>query len=278
MAATHASSGSKSTGGGDLEQGAQAGLPLWLSVFQKSAASSTKWGVKEAVEGRLLGAYYYRFFRKLYAKHNASSDDKWAMPVSVEFFLQHLGKSLSKKQYARMNGNGAADGSVGGGGPNYCAAASSVAMKSGFAAYGLKMGPVGYAKEHGFKMLKQVATGKSAFDLRPGDVCSIRSLTGPESGHVITVAYPITMNKFDSGTMWVTSGNAMLASVAVDFLTVEKPKGKRPSANKIMILNCTQDSAVHFAHFNGDDLSKFKVTGTPSSTPDFPSASTEKAN
>jgi hypothetical protein len=254
-------------------------VPKWLAVFQTSTAGSTTWTVKQLAESRLMGAFYYRFFRGLYAQHNASGGDKWAMPVSVEYFLQHLGKSLSHKQHPRLNGNGKADWpTIGGGGPNYCAAASGQAMKHGFESYGLKMGPIGYAKEHGFKMLKQVATGANAFDLRPGDVCSIRSLTGPESGHVITITYPIDMQKFDSGTMWVTSGNAMLGSIAVDFVTVERPKGKRPSAGKIMILNCTQDSDVHFAHWKGEDLAKFKVTkhGDAVTPPDYPSKSGER--
>ena len=279
-AAQHTQSGSTKAGSGDLEQGVTAGLPEWVSVFQKAAASSPTWGVKQAVESKLMGAYYYRFFRKLYAAHNAKSEEKWAMPVSVEYFIQHLGKSLSAKQQKTHSGNGMANWeTIGGGGPNYCAAASGQAMKHGFANYGLKMGPIGYAREHGFKMLKATAPGmKGEFDLRPGDVCSIRSLTGPESGHVITVAYPIDMEKMNHGTMWVTSGNAMLGSIAVDFLTVERAKGKRPSQGKIMILNCTTDSDVHFAHWKGEDLSKFKLTklaGDQQSPPDFPSAQTE---
>lgn len=42
---------------GDLEATSAAGLPAWTAAFQKSVAISTKWGVKQAVESRLLGAF-----------------------------------------------------------------------------------------------------------------------------------------------------------------------------------------------------------------------------
>ena len=295
IAATHGSSGSTHAKGGDLDQGVAAGVPQWLSVFQKATAGSTRWTLREAVQSKLMGAYYYRYFRGIYARHNASSDEKWAMPVSVEYFLQHLGKSLSQKQQKSLNGNGMADWeTIGGGGPNYCAAASGQAMKHGFANYGLKMGPIGYAKEHGFKMLKATypKSGKT-FGLRPGDVCSIRSKTGPDTGHVITVVYNFDVDdQWGKGTMWVASGNAMLGSISVDFLSVGEAtstsigttpinKGKkigRPDEGKIMLLTCTSDSDVHFAHWKGEDLGKFKVTkaGEARPAPDFPSTQSEK--
>ena len=275
-------SGAHASGGGDLEQGLLAGQPKWLGVFQKSVASSTKWGTRQAVQSRLLGAFYYRFLRKLYAKHNeAHPEAKLAMPVSVEYFLQHLGKSLSRTQQKSANGNGMADfKTIGGGGPNYCAAASGQALKHGLAAYGYKMGPIGYAREHGFKMLKAMTPSSAkGYQLQPGDVCSIRSATGPKTGHVLTVAYPVQMDSLNTGTMWVTSGNAMLNSVATDFVTVERVKGERPSPGKIMILNCTSNGDIAAAHAAGEALAKFKVTplkGAEQSKPGYPTATSER--
>lgn len=277
--------GAGGKGSGDLEQSFAKGLPSWLGAFQKAAAGSASWGTKEQVLSRLMGAFYYRFFRKLYAKHNAAGGEKWAMPASVEYFLQHLGKSLSSEQQPgppktafRANGNGKADfATIGGGGPNYCAAASSTALKKGLEMYGWKLNALGYCREHGLTMLKCVTPSLSNGILaRPGDVLSIRSAGGPMSGHVVTVVFPIDMDGLKKGTMWVVSGNAMMNSVAVDFYSIEAGSGDRPPQGKIKILNLTTDSEIHFAHWAGEDLSRFKCSGGGGGAPDYPTTETEQ--
>jgi len=276
--------GAGGKGSGDLEQSFAKGLPAWLGAFQKAAAGSTEWGPKEQVLSRLMGAYYYRFFRKLYAKHNAKGGEKLAMPASVEYFLLHLGKSLSSVQQPgppktafRANGNGKADfATIGGGGPNYCAAASSTALKKGLEMYGVKLSAQGYAREHGLSALKCLGTWNAGtYAPRPGDVLSIRSAGGPMTGHVVTVVYSVDMDQLKSGTMWVVSGNAMMNSVAVDFYTISNPSGDRPPQGQIKILNCTTNSDIHVAHWAGADLSKWKCSGG-GGAPDYPTTETEK--
>jgi hypothetical protein len=85
------------------------------------------------------------------------------------------------------------------------------------------------------------------------------------------------MDSLNAGTMWVVSGNAMLNSVAADFLTIERVRGERPQPGKIMILNCTSNSEIAFAHAAGEDLAKFKIKAKGEvSKPDYPTLRSER--
>lgn len=220
---------------GDSEQGVSKGLPEWLRVFQLKAATAKSWSTQEQTWSRLLGAFYVWFFvDRFYAKAGV------ALPSNVEYLLEHLGMST---------GNGAAQpGNVGAGAGKtidfaYCASASSKAFLRGLARYGWKTSATGFApggpgQGHGCKV--GFSQGRLAGDAnrpRPGDVLSVKTAIGPESGHVVTVVWAET-DGTKSGTMWYVSGNAMNRSVSCDFVRVVDQPGRPPRGAVSVINRC----------------------------------------
>ena len=76
----------------------------------------------------------------------------------------------------------------------------------------------------------------------PGDVLSVRTAIGPESGHVVTVVWAET-DGCHSGTMWYVSGNAAHRSVSCDFVqVVDTPK--RPPRGAVAIINRVKNGGL----------------------------------
>ncbi len=277
LAGSQTSEGTKA-GVGDAEHGLKAGLPHWLARFQSKAERSASWGETEQAYGRLLGAFFYAYFTDKYYVPNGM-----AMPASVEYFLLHLGKSnpvgakWAPTPRPGYVGNGAATFSViGGGGANYCAAASSKAFLNGVAMFGYKCSASGYApggkgQGHGCKVKAQMGrrAGPANRPL-PGDVLSIRTAVGPMSGHVITVAWAET-DGAKSGEMWYVSGNSMHASVGCDFARVADAAG-RPPKGSIAIINRCINSALQPDKLEKMTPAQLSAAGMTKLDGDFPKA------
>ncbi len=268
-------------GAGDAEHASASGVPNWLDIFQSKAERSPEWGTKEQAWSRLMGAFFRAYFiDKYYAPNNM------AIPANVEYFLLHLGKSnpLGKdwKPKARPGyvGNGAAKFSViGGGGANYCAAASSKALLNGLAMYGYKCKFIGYApggKGVGHGCPAKARQGRSPGEANrplPGDVLSIRTAIGPTSGHVITVAWAQT-DGTKSGEMWYVSGNSANASVSCDWARVCDAAG-RPPRGSVAVINVVATNTLQpdkLEKLDDAGLSKVKMTRQAGDFPKAPKA------
>lgn len=282
LAGSQTSEGTKA-GVGDAEHGLKAGLPHWLAKFQSKAERSAQWGETEQAYSRLLGAFFYAYFTDKYYAPNGM-----AMPANVEYFLLHLGKSnpvgakWAPTPRPGYVGNGAATFSViGGGGANYCAAASSKALLNGLAMFGYKCSASGYApggkgQGHGCKVKAQQGR-KAGAENRPlpGDVLSIRTAVGPMSGHVITVAWAET-DGTKSGEMWYVSGNSMHASVGCDFARVADAAG-RPPKGSVAVINRCINSALQPDKLEKLDAAGLSALGMQKLDGDFPAANQPRA-
>lgn len=235
------------SGAGDGELVVKAGLPAWLAKFQMAAARSPNWGRDEQCMSRLMGAFYHAYFNdKIYGPKGM------VMPASVAVFLEHLGKSkASRPPPSAYVGNGRAV-DLGGGEYSYCASSSSEALRRGLAAHGYKLTASGYfpperGKPNGIGApVKLVAGGKRGVPPpQPGDVLSIRTATGPLSGHVVTVVFA-EMDGTHSGEIIYVSGNAWHNAIACDFVDVVPLQGEdwKPPRRHVAIINITNDSAV----------------------------------
>ncbi len=273
-------SGSKA-GVGDAEHKVKPGLPVWLGVFQSKAEKSAEWGPKQKAWSRLMGSFFYAYFTdKYYAPNNM------AIPANVEYFLHHLGKSNPKgadwkpKPRPGYVGNGAATFSeIGGGGANYCAAASSKALLNGLTVFGYKCNFIGYApggKGVGHGCPAKAQMGRRAGEANrplPGDVLSIRTAIGPMSGHVITICWAIS-DGTKSGEMYYVSGNSAHASVSCDWAQIADAAG-RPPRGSVAVINRVITSCFatdKLAAMDASGLSRLKLSKKQGDFPQPPKA------
>ncbi len=255
---------------GDAEHGLEQGMPLWLLVFQTRAERSAEWGANQQGWSRLLGAFYRAWLLdRFYAPQS------FAMPANVEVFLQHLGKSNPSGFRPGYVGNGAARFElIGGGGPDYAAAASSKAFLSGLAHYGWRCLASGYAPGgkgvgHNCRVfLRQGRRGGDEFRPRPGDVVALRTAVGPLAGHIATVAWAET-DGTRTGSLWFVSGNAQHASVSCDFARVVDTQG-RPERGEVSIVQHCGNADLQpdrLALMDSEQLARVRCTRKPGEFP-----------
>ncbi len=246
------SSGSDATETGDSEQGRYVGMPVWLRFFQQKAATSTTWGQKEQMYSRLMGAFYYAYFvEKIYKDKNI------VMPANVEMFLEHLGKSSINKAATSAEVGGTCDTDN----KAYCASCSSFMFRNSLNRYGYNTGFMGWSKDAGCPVdYQQGIHSGDEYAPKPGDILSVRTATGPLSGHVVTVVYAET-DGTHGGRIWYVSGNASNKSVSCDHLNVD-PTSDRPPRGSIAVINRCFNSDMQPHTLEGkspDELNELKL-------------------
>jgi hypothetical protein len=181
--------------------------PAWFYELQQLLIKSTQWTEEHEKAQHLL---------RDYAMYRAKRSGNGQVPENVAQFFDYIGRgtknSKATEKYAEEHGDTKNSADLGGGQgtPNWCAAASSGAVKKALESKGLKV------KGNYEKWANKQVMAYKGQALQPGDILTLVGKATPISGHVATVV------EASENSITMVSGNASSHSATVlEQVTVE---------------------------------------------------------